>query len=324
MEQLRDALIVRHYSPRTVESYSKWVKRFIFFHRKRHPAEMGKVEVAEFLSALAKQRQVSASTQNQALAALLFLYDKVLRKPLGHVDGIVHARRASRLPTVMTREEVARLLAELHGVNWLMASLLYGSGLRLQECIRLRVKDVDLGAAHVIIRRGKGKKDRATMLPQALVQPLRAHLATVQKQHELDLARGAGYVALPDSLARKYPNAAKEWHWQWVFPATRLHIDGATGRRGRHHRHETVLQRAVHAAVHDAQLDKPVSCHTLRHSFATHLLEAGYDIRTIQKLLGHSDVRTTMVYTHVLNRGPMGVRSPLDNVVTHVFEAPKS
>jgi integron integrase len=312
LARLRVALELRHKSDRTVEAYVGWVKRFVQFHDRIHPARMGASEVTAFLSHLASVARVSSSTQNQALAALLFLYAQVLRRPLEPLGEIVHARRPSRLPVVMTREEVGALLARLTGTRHLMASLLYGSGLRLQECVELRVKDVDLRAGQVIVRRAKGMRDRAAPLPQSLVDPLRAHLYAVRQQHQADLAAGAGYVALPERLGVKYPNAAREWPWQWVFPATRMYLHNETGERRRHHLHETVLQRAVHTAALAAGIEKPVSCHTFRHSFATHLLDAGYDIRTIQKLLGHSDVRTTMIYTHVLGRGPLGVRSPLD------------
>jgi integron integrase len=312
--QVRAALELRHKSDRTVEAYVAWVRRFVEFHHYRYPAKMGAPEVEAFLSHLASTSKVSSSTQNQALAALLFLYGQVLRQPLAPLEQVVHARRPSRLPVVMTRDEVAKLLARLSGTRHLMASLLYGSGLRLQECVGLRVKDVDLGVRQIMVRRGKGMKDRAAPLPQTLVAPLRSHLVAVRQQHQADVSAGAGYVALPEALAVKYPNAAREWSWQWVFPATRTYVDATSGERRRHHLHETVLQRAVSLAARVAAIDKPVSCHTFRHSFATHLLEAGYDIRTIQKLLGHADLRTTMVYTHVLNRGPLGVRSPLDTL----------
>jgi integron integrase len=312
LARLRAALELRHKSDRTVEAYVGWVKRFVQFHERRHPARMGASEVTAFLSHLASVARVSSSTQNQALAALLFLYAQVLHQPLQQLGEVVHARRPARLPVVMTREEVAALLARLTGTRHLMAALLYGAGLRLQECAELRVKDVDLQAGQIIVRRAKGMRDRAAPLPQSLVDPLRAHLYAVRQQHQADLAAGAGYVALPERLAMKYPNAAREWPWQWVFPATRTYVHAESGERRRHHLHETVLQRAVHTAAQAAGIDKPVSCHTFRHSFATHLLDSGYDIRTIQKLLGHSDVRTTMIYTHVLGRGPLGVRSPLD------------
>jgi integron integrase len=316
--RVRAALELRHRSERTVEAYVGWVRRFLIFHQRRDPLTMGAREVGAYLSHLASEATVSASTQNQALAALSFLYGRVLGQPLASLGEVVHAHRPKRLPVVMTRGEVAVLLGRLSGTRYLMASLLYGSGLRLQECVQLRVKDVDLQVLQVMVRRGKGMKDRVAPLPQVLVAPLRAHLHGVRLRHAADVAAGAGFVALPDALAAKYPGAAREWPWQWVFPATRMYVDEATGERRRHHLHETVLQRAVHEAARaaslDNSLDKAVSCHTFRHSFATHLLEDGYDIRTIQRLLGHSDVRTTMIYTHVLNRGAMGVRSPLDTL----------
>jgi integron integrase len=312
LDQVADALRVRHYSPKTVDAYVHWVRRFILFNERRHPAELGKDEVARFLSHLAIGAKVSASTQNQALSALLFLYAEVLGSELGWMEDVVRAKRPARLPVVMSRLEVNAVLAGLSGSTRLMASLLYGSGLRLVECVTLRVKDVDFGAGQLTVRRGKGQRDRAALLPQSLVEPLTRHLAAVRRQHEVDVARGAGFVELPNALSTKYPNAPREWPWQWVFPATRTYVHPETGERRRHHLHETVLQRAVREAARAAGLSKPVSCHTFRHSFATHLLEAGYDIRTIQKLLGHRDVRTTMIYTHVLSRGPLGVKSPLD------------
>jgi integron integrase len=312
LDQVADALRVRHYSPKTVDAYVHWVRRFILFNERRHPAELGKDEVARFLSHLAIGAKVSASTQNQALSALLFLYAEVLGSELGWMEDVVRAKRPARLPVVMSRLEVNAVLAGLSGSTRLMASLLYGSGLRLVECVTLRVKDVDFGAGQLTVRRGKGQRDRAALLPQSLVEPLTRHLAAVRRQHEVDVARGAGFVELPNALSTKYPNAPREWPWQWVFPATRTYVHPETGERRRHHLHETVLQRAVREAARAAGLSKPVSCHTFRHSFATHLLEAGYDIRTIQKLLGHRDVRTTMIYTHVLSRGPLGVKRPLD------------
>jgi len=289
-----------------------WVRRFVLFHHRRHPRSMGATEVSAFLSDLATRSEVSASTQNQALAALLFLYAHVLQRPLEPIGEIVHAKRPGRLPVVMTAAEVDAVLCKLEGIWRLMASLLYGSGLRLLECASVRVKDVDFGGGQVLVRRGKGQKDRATLLPRSLVQPLQAHLVGVRELHGRDLLEGAGNVELPGALRSKYPRACREWPWQWVFPATRRYVDPATGEQRRHHIHETALQRAVRCAARAAGLAKPVSCHTFRHSFATQLLEAGYDIRTIQKLLGHHDVRTTMIYTHVVNRGPLGVRSPLD------------
>ena len=312
LESVRAALILRHYSPKTVEAYIGWVRRFVLFHHRRHPESMAAPEVAAFLSHLASQGRVSASTQNQALAALLFLYAEVIHRPLDPVGDVVHAKRPARLPVVMSHSEVEAVLGQLSGVWHLMASLLYGSGVRLLECASLRVKDVDFSGGQLLVRRGKGQKDRATLLPRAVIPPLQAHLVTVRERHQLDLEDGAGKVELPNALRSKYPNACREWAWQWVFPATRRYVQPETGEQRRHHIHETALQRAVKVAANAAGLTKPVSCHTFRHSFATQLLEAGYDIRTIQKLLGHHDIRTTMLYTHVVNRGPFGVKSPLD------------
>lgn len=312
LESVREALMLRHYSPKTREAYTGWVRRFVVFHGRRHPMTLGAREVTAFLSDLATQGKVSASTQNQALAALLFLYSEVLHHPLEFVGGVVHAKRPVRLPVVMSRDEVAAVLGHLSGIWHLMASLLYGSGLRLLECASLRVKDVDSSGAQILVRRAKGQKDRVTLLPQTLLDPLRTHLVKVNELHQRDLDEGAGLVDLPGALRAKYPNAARDWPWQWVFPATRRYVDESTGEQRRHHVHETALQRAVRSAVVAARIGKAVSCHTFRHSFATHLLEDGYDIRTIQKLLGHHDLRTTMIYTHVINRGPLGVKSPLD------------
>jgi integron integrase len=310
---LRDRLVARRYSPRTMEAYDAWVRRFVRFHGRRHPRELGEPAVQAFLTHLARDRQVSASTQNQALAALLFLYRHVLETPMAAPTGVLHAKRPVRLPVVLTRTEVRAVLDALDGVPQLVASLLYGAGLRLLEGCALRVKDLDLERGEVTVRSGKGQKDRRTVLPRGLVAPLTTHLALVRTLHARDLHAGAGYLALPDALRRKLGAAvARSWPWQWVFPARSVYRDGKTGERRRHHVHESVLQRAVPAAARAAGLSKRVTCHTFRHSFATHLLEAGYDIRTVQELLGHTDVRTTMVYTHVLNRGGLGVRSPLD------------
>jgi integron integrase len=309
---VREAIRARHYSPRTEKSYVGWVRRFVRFHHLRHPAEMGEAEITAFLSDLATQGRVSASTQNQALSALLFLYREVLGVDLAWMDGIVRAKRPLRVPVVLTRAETRALLGELRGTPWLMASLLYGAGLRLMECARLRVKDIDFTRKEITVRDGKGQKDRVTMLPERVAEALVAHLGRVRRQHERDLELGNGSVELPFALARKYPRGPWEWGWQWVFPATRHYRDSESGLLRRYHLHESVLQRAVREAARSAGLVKPASCHTLRHSFATHLLEAGYDIRTIQELLGHRDVSTTMIYTHVLNRGGRGVRSPID------------
>jgi integron integrase len=315
LDRVRIAIRTRHLSPRTEEAYVFWIRRFILFHGKRHPAGMAAPEVTAFLSALAVRGRVAASTQNQALCALLFLYRHVLGIELPWLDDLVRAKKPARLPVVLSREEVAAVLQHVHGVKRLAAALLYGSGLRLLECLRLRVKDVDFGRNEIVVRAGKGDRDRRTMLPAAMNDPLGRFVEAVHRQHERDLAAGAGWVALPHALGRKYPNAGREWGWQWVFPATRIYVDGETGQRRRHHLHESVLQRAVREAVLRAGIAKPAGCHTFRHSFATHLLEDGHDIRTIQELLGHRDVRTTMIYTHVLNRGGRGVTSPVDRLL---------
>jgi integron integrase len=312
LERVRLAIRARHYSRRTERAYVGWIRRYVVFHGKRHPDQMGAAEVTGYLSHLATAGRVSASTQNQAFAALLFLYRDVLGRELAGLAETPRAKRPQRLPLVLSREEVQRVLRGMKGVPWLMCALMYGAGLRLLECCRLRVKDVDFARHELTVHDGKGRKDRVSVLPDRLVPPLREHLERVERRFRADLEGEAGYVALPDALARKYPNAPREWAWQWVFPAARIYTDEETGQRRRHHLHESVLQREFKAAVGRAGLTKPASCHTLRHSFATHLLESGYDIRTIQELLGHADVSTTMVYTHVLNRGGRGVRSPLD------------
>jgi integron integrase len=313
LDRVRAAVRLRHYSRRTEKAYAAWIRRFIVFHEKRHPSEMGAPEVTAFLSSLAASG-VSASTQNQALSAVLFLYGAVLGQQLEWMNDIVRAQRPVRLPVVLSREEVAALLSRLHGPVWLMASLMYGAGLRLMECAELRVKDVNFDRGELTIRDGKGGKDRVTMLPSMIKGPLIDHVERVKAQHEVDVTAGRGNVALPGRLRAKYPNAPREWAWQWVFPATRFYVDAETGERRRHHLHESVLQRAVKDAARTAGIARPATCHSLRHSFATHLLEAGYDIRTIQELLGHRDVSTTMIYTHVLNQGGRGVRSPLDQL----------
>ena len=314
LEQVRNAIRARHYSDRTEKAYVHWIKRYIFFHDKRHPAEMAEPEIGRFLSSLATDGHVSASTQNQAFNALLFLYKEVLNKNLGLIEGVVRAKRPQRLPVVLTKDEVKKVIDCMNGVPRLMAILLYGAGLRLMECCRLRVKDIDFSRNEIIVRSGKGNKDRYTMLPTAVRNSLAQHLRDVRTQHEADLKRGLGQVSLPNALDRKYPNAGKEWGWQWVFPATSHYMDAMTGEKRRHHLHESVLQRAFKEARLKAGVFKPAGCHTLRHSFATHLLENGYDIRTVQELLGHNDVSTTMIYTHVLNRGGKGVRSPADGL----------
>ena len=312
--RVRGSLRARHYSRRTEEAYVGWIKRFIFFHGKRHPASMGGEEVNAFLTSLAVQDRVAAATQNQALSALLFLYREVLHDPLPWMDDLVRASRPFRVPVVLTIEEVRRLLDQLDGVPRLVALLLYGGGLRLLECLRLRVKDLNFARSELFVRDPKGRRDRITTLPRSAEHPLREHLQLVRQLHDRDLERGRGYVVLPTALARKFPNAPREWKWQWVFPAARRWRDEQTGLEYRHHIHETVIQRAIKEAASRAGFDKRVTCHTLRHSFATHLLERGQDIRTVQELLGHRDVATTMIYTHVLRLGAKGVRSPADSL----------
>jgi len=314
IDQVRQAIRTRHYSDKTEKAYVHWIKRYIFFHDKRHPQEMAEAEIARFLSSLASDGHVSASTQNQAFNALLFLYKEVLDKKIGLIDGVVRAKRPLRLPVVLTKEEVKKVIDRMSGAPRLMAILLYGGGLRLMECCHLRVKDIDFSRNEIVVRAGKGDKDRHTMLPTAIKESLFTHIEAVRCQHQEDIEKGLGRVALPNALDRKYPNAGKEWGWQWVFPAPHHFTDRVTGEKRRHHLHESVLQRAVKEAAQKAGIPKPASPHTFRHSFATHLLEDGYDIRTVQELLGHRDVSTTMVYTHVLNRGGRGVRSPADSL----------
>ncbi|MEO1003388.1 MAG: integron integrase [Cyanobacteria bacterium J06638_7] len=311
IQRYREELQVRHYARRTVQSYEQWLRRFLRFHSLRHPREMGSAEVNAFLSYLAVDRQVSPSTQNQALSALLFLYRELLERDL-ELEGVVRARARRRLPVVLTREEVRAVLQRLEGTDALVAGLLYGSGLRLMEALRLRVHDLDFSRQELTVRDGKGGKDRRTLLPARVAELLRPHLQDVRRIHQQDLADGWGRVQLPHALARKYPNAPVEWGWQWVFPQHSRWRNPATGERGRHHLDPSLIQKAVRQAVLAAGISKPATCHSLRHSFATHLLERGQDIRTIQELLGHSDLKTTMIYTHVLNRGPLGVSSPAD------------
>ncbi len=315
LDCLRAALRARHYSLRTEEAYVGWVRRYVLFHGKRHPDEMGEAEINAFLTDLAVTKKVSASNQNQALSALLFLYRDVLGKSLDSLGDVVRARRPARLPVVLSTSEVKAVLSRLDGTPRLVATLLYGSGLRLMEALRLRVKDVDFALNQILVRDGKGQKDRRTMLPEALKPALHDHLADVKALHDADSASGFGEVFVPEAILRKYPGAGTAWGWQYVFPAREKSRDPLAGTFRRHHLHESVVQRAMKVAVREAGIAKLASCHTLRHSFATHLLERGYDIRTIQELLGHRDVTTTMIYTHVLNQaGGRGVRSPLDGL----------
>jgi integron integrase len=312
LDQVRGKIRLKHYSIRTEQAYTDWIKRFILHFGKKHPRDMGAAEVEQFLTHLAVNGRVSASTQNQAKCALLFLYKEVLAIELPWLDNVEQAKAPKRLPVVLNRDEIQAILSRLTGTQWLIASLLYGTGMRIMECLRLRVQDVDIKRGEILIRNGKGSKDRVTMLPLSLVAPLQAHLLKVRELHENDLTQGFGEVFMPFALERKYPAAAKEWIWQYVFPAAKLSTDPRTKIVRRHHVPEQSIQRAVKQAVRDAGLTKAATPHTFRHSFATHLLEGGYDIRTVQELLGHADVSTTMIYTHVLNKGGRGVLSPLD------------
>ncbi len=312
LDQLRNVVRTLHYSIRTENAYHDWARRFILFHHKRHPTDMGLHEVTTFLTYLAVERKVSASTQNQAKSAILFLYKQVLKVELAWLDELPHAKRGERLPVVLTNSEVRGLLQGVSGTMWIVTSLLYGTGMRLLEGLRLRVKDIELSRREIIVREGKGNKDRVTVLPENLILPLQDHLARVQLLHQKDLAAGFGEVFLPNALSEKYKNAAKQWGWQWVFPSNVRSVDPRTGIERRHHIYPESVQRAVREAAHAAKINKPCTPHVLRHSFATHLLQAGYDIRTVQELLGHRDLNTTMIYTHVMNKGGRGVLSPLD------------
>lgn len=311
--RMSDAIRSRHYSLRTEQSYIQWVRRFILFHNKRHPEKMGEKEISSFLTDLAVNRKVAASTQNQALSALLFLYKHVLDQKLDWLEDVVRAKRPRRLPVVLTQAEAGTLLDNMTGVNGLIAKLIYGTGMRKMECLRLRVMDIDFDYGQIHVRSGKGNKDRITLLPDCLGIPLRLQLERVARVHNKDLEEGYGEVELPFALDRKYPNAGWDWKWQYVFPATKRSVDPLTGVIRRHHWYDTNVSRAIRQSVHSSRINKQVGVHTLRHSFATHLLENGYDIRTVQELLGHKDVSTTMIYTHVLNKGGRGVRSPLDS-----------
>ena len=316
LQQVIDQIRVRHYSRRTEETYLHWIKRYIFFHKKRHPQEMGEREVAQFLTDLAVRGNVAAATQNIALNALVFMYRHVLDRPLQEINGVVRAKKPQRLPVVLTRDEVSRILSRLKGQYWLIACLQYGSGLRLIESVRLRVMDLDFEHRAVYVRNGKGGKDRVVTLADELISPLRRHLEVVRTQHERDLAEGFGAVYLPHALAKKYPNAEREWKWQYLFPAGQRSTDPRSGAERRHHLDESCVRKAVTGAVRAAGIHKKASCHTLRHSFATHLLERGQDIRTVQEQLGHKDVRTTQIYTHVIQRGGSAVRSPLGDIIS--------
>ncbi|MCU7853430.1 MAG: integron integrase [Candidatus Thiodiazotropha sp. (ex Monitilora ramsayi)] len=315
LQQVINAVRVRHYSRRTEDTYLHWIKRFIFFHNKRHPETMAEREVAAFLTYLAVKKNVAASTQNIALNALVFMYRHVLDRPLNNIQGLVRAKKPQKLPVVLTQVEVAKILSKLTGQHWLIACLQYGSGLRLIESVRLRVMDIDFDRRAIYVRNGKGGKDRVVTLADEVIQPIKRHLETVRTLHERDLQAGFGSVYLPHALAKKYPSADREWKWQYVFPSSSRSIDPRSGIERRHHVDESCVRKAVTSAVRQAGIDKKASCHTLRHSFATHLLERGMDIRTVQEQLGHKDVRTTQIYTHVLNRSGSAVVSPLGAVI---------
>jgi integron integrase len=316
LEKVRGAIRIRHYSIRTEQAYIAWIKQFIVYFGKRHPDEMGDIEVSAFLTYLAQKRHVAAATQNQALNALVFMYRYVLDKPLGELQSLVRAKEPKRLPVVLSQQEVARLLSQLSGIYWLIGCLMYGSGLRLMESIRLRIKDIDFSQRALFVRNGKGGKDRVVTLADELLVPLARHLESVKTFHERDISEGFGQVYLPFALAKKYPNAASEWCWQYIFPAQRRSLDPRSNIERRHHINESSVQKAIKQAVRLARINKPASCHTLRHSFATHLLKSGADIRTVQDQLGHQDIRTTQIYTHVINRGGMAVKSPLSLVLS--------
>ena len=314
LDRVRHSLRTLHYSRNTEQTYIKWIKEYIFFHHKRHPLDLGEQEINRFLTHLAVNKKVAASTQNQALCALVFLYKHVLKKELGDFGTITWAKKSQRLPVVLTPREVKAVLDHLHGVPWIMANLLYGSGLRLTECLQLRIKDIDFGYNQISVWEAKGNKCRFTMLPKSVITPLQLHLGKVKKINQRDLLKGHGEVYLPHALDRKYTNAKTEFKWQYIFPSRNLSTDPRSGENRRHHLHESVLRKHLRKAVQKENIEKRVSCHTFRHSFATHLLESGHDIRTVQELLGHNDVKTTMVYTHVLNKGGRGVTSPADRL----------
>jgi integron integrase len=314
LNHLTDAIRAKHYSIRTEQAYVSWIKKFIRFNNKKHPLSLGEKEISDYLTFLAVKKKVAASTQNQALSAILFLYKEVLKKNIEQIDDITRAKRPLKLPLVFTRAEVEKILIQLEGTKKMMAFLLYGAGLRLMECVRLRVKDIEFEYKQITVRDGKGQKDRVTVLPDKICLQLKQHLAKVKYLHEKDKKYGFGQVYLPFALARKYPNANREFAWQYVFPANNLSIDPRSGNRYRHHIDGSVLQKALKQAIRNTGINKPGSCHTLRHSFATHLIESGYDIRTVQELLGHKDVRTTMIYTHVLKIGKLAVKSPADSL----------
>ena len=314
LDEVRSALRLRHYSLKTEKTYVRWIKEYIYFHGKQHPKNLGEKHISEFLSYLAVKRHVSAPTQNQALCAIVFLYKHVLGKELGDFGPLIWAKKSENIPVVLAKNEVEQVLSQLHGKPWLIAQLQYGAGLRLNECLRLRIKDIDFSYKQISVWEAKGAKARVTMLPRMLNQPLKAHIHNVKKLHERDLESGFGSVELPYALSKKYRNADKEWQWQYVFPASRISQDPRTGIRRRHHLDESVLRKALKQALRKTSITKHVTSHTFRHSFATHLLEAGYDIRTVQELLGHNDLKTTMIYTHVLNKGGKGVISPADNI----------